>query len=49
MGSGGLCAGAFSKEEQVLMEEAFLRAADAASALLTEDVERVMNQYNTHK
>ena len=26
-----------------------LRAADAASALLTEDVERVMNQYNTHK
>ena len=27
------------------MEEAFLRAADAASALLTEDVERVMNQY----
>ena len=41
--------GHFSKEEQVLMEEAFLRAADAASALLTEDVERVMNQYNTHK
>ena len=41
--------GHFSKEEQVLMEEAFLRAADAAAALLTEDVERVMNQYNTHK
>ena len=31
------------------MEEAFSRAADAAADLLTEDVERVMNQYNAHK
>ena len=41
--------GHFSKEEQADMEEAFGRAADAAAALLTEDVERVMNQYNTHR
>ena len=41
--------GHFSEEEQAVMEEAFVQAADAAVALLTEDVERVMNQYNTHK
>lgn len=41
--------GHFSKEEQEVMEEAFSRAADAAADLLTEDVERVMNQYNAHK
>ena len=41
--------GHFSKEEQVLMEEAFLRAADAASALLTEDVERVTSIIRTSK
>lgn len=39
--------GRFSKGEQVLMDEAFDRAAAAAAALLSKDVEHVMNQYNT--
>lgn len=41
--------GHFSKGEQELMGEAFDRAAQAAAAMLTEDMERVMNEYNTHK
>lgn len=39
--------GHFSKGEQEQMAEAFDRAAQAAAALLTEDAERVMNEYNT--
>ncbi len=41
--------GHFSKGEMEEMDPAFDRAAQAAAALLTEDVERVMNEYNTHK
>ncbi len=41
--------GHFSKERSRCYGGIVLRAADAASALLTEDVERVMNEYNTHK
>ncbi|HIR27234.1 MAG TPA: aminoacyl-tRNA hydrolase [Candidatus Choladousia intestinigallinarum] len=36
----------FDKEAQDQMEEAFKRAADAAARLLTEDPERVMNEFN---
>ncbi len=39
--------GHFSKGEQEQMAEAFDRAGQAAAALLTEDAERVMNEYNT--
>lgn len=41
--------GHFSKEEQLVMQESFDRASDAAAALLTEEVQQVMNEYNTHK
>lgn len=41
--------GHFSKDEQPVMQEAFDRAADAAAALLSEEVQRVMNEYNTGK
>lgn len=41
--------GHFSKEEQQVMQESFDRAADAAVALLSEEVQQVMNEYNTHK
>ena len=41
--------GHFSKEEQQVMQESFDRAADAAAALLSEEVQHVMNEYNTHK
>ena len=41
--------GHFSKEEQQVMQESFDRAADAAAALLSEEVQQVMNEYNTHK
>ncbi len=41
--------GHFSKEEQQVMQESFDRASDAAAALLTEEVQQVMNEYNTHK
>lgn len=41
--------GHFSKEEQQVMQESFDRAADAAAALLSEKVQQVMNEYNTHK
>lgn len=41
--------GHFSKEEQQVMKESFDRAADAAAALLSEEVQQVMNEYNTHK
>ena len=41
--------GHFSREEQQVMQESFDRAADAAAALLSEEVQQVMNEYNTHK
>ena len=41
--------GHFSKEEQQVMQESCDRAADAAAALLSEEVQQVMNEYNTHK
>lgn len=41
--------GHFSKEEQQVMQESFDRAADAAAALLSEEVQQVMNEYNPHK
>ena len=41
--------GHFSKEEQQVMQKSFDRAADAAAALLSEEVQQVMNEYNTHK
>ena len=41
--------GHFSKEEQQVMQESFDRAADAAAALLSEEVQQGMNEYNTHK
>lgn len=41
--------GHFLKDEQQVMQESFDRAADAAAALLTEEVQQVMNEYNTHK
>lgn len=41
--------GHFSKEEQQVMQESFDRAADAAAALLSEEVQQVMNEYNTYK
>lgn len=41
--------GHFSKEEQQVMQESFDRAADAAAALLSEEVQQVMNEYNTRK
>lgn len=41
--------GHFSKGEQMVMQESFDRAADAAAALLTEEVQQAMNEYNTHK
>ena len=41
--------GHFSKEEQQVMQESFDRAADAAAALLSEEVQQVMNEYNTHQ
>ena len=41
--------GHLSKEEQQVMQESFDRAADAAAALLSEEVQQVMNEYNTHK
>ena len=39
----------FSKEEQAEMDEAFDRAAQAAAKLLSEDVDRVMNEFNTRR
>ena len=41
--------GHFSKEEQQVMQESYDRAEDAAAALLSEEVQQVMNEYNTHK
>ena len=41
--------GHFSMDEQQVMQESFDRAADAAAALLSEEVQQVMNEYNTHK
>ena len=41
--------GHFSRAEQQVMQESFDRAADAAAALLSEEVQQVMNEYNTHK
>lgn len=38
--------GHFSKEEWTKMEDAFGRAAQAAAMLLTEEPERVMNEFN---
>ncbi len=38
--------GQFSKEELPEMEDAFVRAGEAAVMLLTKDVQSVMNQYN---
>ncbi|MCD8396385.1 MAG: aminoacyl-tRNA hydrolase [Lachnospiraceae bacterium] len=40
--------GHFPEEEWPAMTETFSRAADAAAMLLTEDVQTVMNEYNTH-
>ena len=39
----------FSKEELPEMEDAFDRAAKAAAMLLTEDIDRDMNEFNTRK
>lgn len=41
--------GHFSKDEWSEMENAFERASQAAAKLLSGDVERVMNEFNTHK
>lgn len=41
--------GHFSKEEWPRMQDAFLRASEAAAKLLCEDAERVMNEFNTHR
>lgn len=41
--------GHFGKEEWSEMEDAFDRAAKAAAQLLTEDTDRVMNEFNTRK
>ncbi len=38
--------GHFSKGEKEAMEEAYDRASQAAAALLSDDVEHVMNEYN---
>lgn len=38
-----------SGEERETMQDACKRAAEAAAALLEEDVERVMNRYNAHR
>lgn len=38
--------GHFSKEDWPGMEDAFERAARAAAMLVTEDTERVMNEFN---
>ncbi|MCD7832404.1 MAG: aminoacyl-tRNA hydrolase [Lachnospiraceae bacterium] len=40
--------GHFPEEEWETMSEAFSRAGDAAAMLLSEDVQTVMNAYNTH-
>lgn len=40
--------GHFPEEEWPTMTEAFSRAGDAAVMLLTENVQTVMNEYNTH-
>lgn len=39
----------FSKGEQELMEDAFLRAADAVSVMLSEGIKPAMNHYNAKK
>lgn len=41
--------GHFSKEEWPVMTEAFDRAAQAAAMMLTNDMQQVMNQFNTAK
>lgn len=41
--------GHFSKDEWGTMEEAFKKAGDAAAKLLTEELQVVMNEYNTAK
>lgn len=41
--------GRFSREEQAEMDGAFLRASQAAQQLLLDDVEHVMNAFNTRK
>ncbi len=39
----------FSQEEQKLMDDAFLAAADAAVMMITDGADRAMNHYNTKK
>lgn len=39
----------FSQEEQKLMDDAFLAAADAAVMMMTDGADRAMNHYNTKK
>lgn len=37
----------FSKDEKALVEEAFERAAEAAEAIITEGLQKAMNEFNT--
>ena len=41
--------GHFSKEEWTVMEDAFDRAGQAAAKMLTDDMQHVMNEFNTPK
>lgn len=41
--------GHFTKDEWQVMDEAFKKAGDAAAKLLTEELQVVMNEYNTAK
>lgn len=41
--------GRFSKDEQLLMEESFERAAEACVTIMKEGADAAMNQYNTKK
>ena len=41
--------GHFSKEEWTEMEAAFIKAGQAAAAMTREDIQQVMNQFNTAK
>ena len=41
--------GHFPAEDRAVMQEAFGRAAEAAAMLLTEPLERVMNEFNTRR
>ncbi len=39
----------FSKEDRVLMEDAFKDASKAVNVMITESVDAAMNQFNSHK